>query len=223
MVPRDARSCSTCYMICPWMTKTLMILSPSSTLTSRRLFRKCAVRSPLTRSRARLQSHGDDIPTIKELRPFLGYFNAMHSTASNNRCCYRDHHGHTHHVKGTTGGRQGDGLEMMRYSLSQHPIMGRVFARHRNARRVGSADDLNIYAYASLKTALKVLVEMRKRLEEDAKLSFNITKVNFTSPVSPESELANLCSSTSTKTPRSRVSVNSMNRILLNPSLISSL
>ena len=76
----------------------------------------------------------------------------------------------------------------MRYSLSQYPIMGRVFARHSNARRVGSANDLNSYAYASLKTALKVLVEMRKLLEEDAKLSFNITKVNFTYPVSPESE-----------------------------------
>jgi hypothetical protein len=66
---------------------------------------------------------GDDILTIKELRPFLGYFNAMHSTAFNNR--YPDHRGRTHHVKGTTGGQQGDGLEMMCYSLSQHPIMGR--------------------------------------------------------------------------------------------------
>ena len=58
----------------------------------------------------RVQS-GDDIPTIEELRPFLRYFHAMHSTASNNRYC--NHRGHTHHVKGTTGGQQGDGLEMM--------------------------------------------------------------------------------------------------------------
>ena len=50
MVPRDARSCLTCSMICPRTTKTLMILSPSSTPTSRRLFRKCVVRPPLTRS-----------------------------------------------------------------------------------------------------------------------------------------------------------------------------
>jgi hypothetical protein len=69
---------------------------------------------------------------------------------------------------------------MMRYSLSQHPIMGRVFARHRNARGVGFADDLNIYA--SLKTALKVIVEMRQRLGEDAKLSFNMTKVKIYIP-----------------------------------------
>jgi hypothetical protein len=41
---------------------------------------------------------------IKELRPFLGYFHAMHSTASNKRYC--DHRGHTHHVKGTKGDRQ---------------------------------------------------------------------------------------------------------------------
>jgi hypothetical protein len=57
MVPRDERSCLTCSMICPRTTKTLMILSTSSTPTSRRLFRKCVVRSPLTRSRARLHNH----------------------------------------------------------------------------------------------------------------------------------------------------------------------
>jgi hypothetical protein len=63
----------------------------------------------------------------------------------------------------------------MCYSLSQQPIMGRVFARG-----VGFADDLNIYA--SLKTALKVLVEMLQRLGEDAKLSFNMTKVKIYIP-----------------------------------------
>ena len=69
---------------------------------------------------------------------------------------------------------------MMRYSLSQHPIIGRMFARLRNARGVGFADYLNIYA--SLKTALKVLVEMRQRLGEDAKLSFSMTKVKIYIP-----------------------------------------
>ena len=69
---------------------------------------------------------------------------------------------------------------MMCYSLPQHPIMGRVCGRHRNARGVCFADDLNIYA--SLKTALKVLVEMRQRLGEDAKLSFNMTKVKIYIP-----------------------------------------
>jgi hypothetical protein len=44
----------------------------------------------------------------------------MHSTECTNR--YTDHRGQTHPVKGTTGGQQGDGAEMMRFRLSQHPI-----------------------------------------------------------------------------------------------------
>jgi hypothetical protein len=109
---------------------------------------------------------GDDIPTIHALWPFLGYFKAMRSTACTNRYC--DHRGHMHHVKGTTGGQQGDGMEMTVYSLSQHPIIGRVLDRNRSARGVGFADDLTIYA--TLQTSLKVLVELRQRLGEDAKL-----------------------------------------------------
>jgi hypothetical protein len=121
---------------------------------------------------------GDDIPTIGALRPFHGYFKAMRSTACNNR--YFDHRGHTHHVKGTTGGQQGDGMEMTINSLSQHPIIGRVLDRHRSARAVGFADDLTIYA--ALKKALKVLVEMRQRLGEDAKLRYNMGKLKIYIP-----------------------------------------
>ena len=110
---------------------------------------------------------------------------------------------------------------MMRYSLSQHPIIGRVFARHRNARGVGFADDLNIYA--SLKTPLKVLVEMRQRLGEDEKLSFNMTKVKIYIPGvtrerARELVLQHIDHDNSLESLR-----NSMNRILQNPSLISSL
>jgi len=53
---------------------------------------------------------GDAIPTIAALGPFHGYFRAMRSTASDNR--YVDHRGHTHLVEGTTGGQQGEGMEM---------------------------------------------------------------------------------------------------------------
>jgi hypothetical protein len=64
----------------------------------------------------------------------------MRSTACTNS--YPDHNGHTHHVKGTKGGQQGDGLEIMCFSLSQHPIVGRVFARwdlQGSHARVGSS------------------------------------------------------------------------------------
>ena len=53
---------------------------------------------------------GDEILTIKELWPFLGYFGTMHNTECTNR--YTDHRGHTDPVKGTTGGQQGDPPEM---------------------------------------------------------------------------------------------------------------
>ena len=41
---------------------------------------------------------------------------------------------------------KGEGQEMMRFSLSQHPTLGRVLACHRRARGVGFADDSYIYA-----------------------------------------------------------------------------
>jgi hypothetical protein len=130
----------------------------------------------------------DDIPTVDALLPFHGYFKVMRSTACNNR--YFDHRGHTHHVKGTTGGLQSDGMEMTIYSLSQHPIIGHVLDRHRSARAVGFADDLTIYA--ALKKAHKVLVEMRQRLGEDAKLRYTWSSQKFTSPVSAENEPGNM-------------------------------
>jgi hypothetical protein len=43
---------------------------------------------------------GDEIPPLKDLWPFLGYFKAFHSTECTNR--YADHRGHTHNVTGTT-------------------------------------------------------------------------------------------------------------------------
>ena len=44
-------------------------------------------------------------------------------------------------------------MEMLPFRLSEHPIWGRVLARHRRARGVGFADDS--YIYAALKAALK--------------------------------------------------------------------
>ena len=52
-----------------------------------------------------------------------------------------------------------DGMETGRYSLSHHPIWGRVLARHERARGAAFADDS--YIYATLKAALQVLAEIR--------------------------------------------------------------
>jgi hypothetical protein len=48
------------------------------------------------------------------------------------------------------------------------------------ARGLAFADDS--YIYAALKAALKVLVEIRQLLGEDAKLCFNMTKVKIYIP-----------------------------------------
>ena len=165
----------------------------------------------------------DEIPTIKELWPFLGYFKAMHSTKCINRLT--NHRGHNHHVTGTTGGQQGDGLKMMRFSLSQHPIWGRVLARHRRARGIAFADDS--YIYASLKllnAALRVLAEIRQRLGEDAKLRFNLDKVKIYIPgVTRERACELVFRNTNNDPSLARVSVNSTTWILLNPTLASSM
>ena len=114
---------------------------------------------------------GDAIPTIAALGPFHGYFRAMRSTSSNNR--YVDHRGPTHRVKGTTGGQQGDGMEMGIFSLSQHPTTSRVFERHPDARGAGFADDLTIYDDLS---------ELRQRLGEDTNLRYNMGKLKIYIP-----------------------------------------
>ena len=80
----------------------------------------------------------------------------------------------------TTGGQQGDGMEMVCFSLSQHPTIGRVFERHPDARGAGFADDLTIYA--ALLTALKVLAELRLRLGEDTNLRYNMGKLKIYIP-----------------------------------------
>jgi hypothetical protein len=143
MGPRGVHSCSTCYLICLGRTKTVTIRLLSLTLTSGMPFRKCAVRLPLTHSWVSLRrpTTVDGSNLVTRSPPLTssslswvtsGPVRAMHSTECTNR--FTDHCGRTHHVTGTTGGQQGDGMEMGRYSLSQHPIWGRVLARHRRAR-----------------------------------------------------------------------------------------
>jgi len=83
---------------------------------------------------------------------------------------------------------KGEGQEMMRFSLSQHPTLGRVFACHRRARGVGFADDSYIYALKvnldHLEGCLEsgISEEIRQRVGEDAKLVFNMTKVKIYIP-----------------------------------------
>jgi hypothetical protein len=101
----------------------------------------------------------------------------MRTTACINR--FTDHHGHTHHVLGTTGG-QGAPDEMQNFSMTVHPIWGRVLQRHSIARAAAYADDA--YIYDRLHSALKVFVDIRQRLAEDANLHMNLSKCQIYIP-----------------------------------------
>ena len=69
----------------------------------------------------------------------FGYFSAMHDTEGTLRYVGPD--GEVHHVNGTSGGQQGDPLEMMRFCATIHPIWARVMARYDRARALAFADD----------------------------------------------------------------------------------
>ena len=108
----------------------------------------------------------------------MGYFASMRTTACINR--FTDHHGHTHHVLGTTGGQQGAPDEMQTFSMTLHPIWGRVLRRHSTARAAAFADDA--YIYDRLHSALKVFVDIRQRLTEDANLHMNLNECQIYIP-----------------------------------------
>ena len=65
---------------------------------------------------------GDNIPHLVTAQHFFLYFKAMHNSDGILR--YTDHKGQVHHIHGTTGGQQGDPLEMLRGCLIIHPTWG---------------------------------------------------------------------------------------------------
>jgi len=80
---------------------------------------------------------GDSLPTFSGLRHMFGYFSAMHDTEGTLRYVGPD--GEVHHVNGTSGGQQGDPLEMMRFCATIHPIWARVMARYDRGRALASS------------------------------------------------------------------------------------
>ena len=81
----------------------------------------------------------------------------MHDTAGTLR--YVDHKGQVHHVEGSSGGQQGDPMEMIRICATIHPTWG-----HRQARAVAFADDG--YIDGELKECLLLLAELKQAFKE---------------------------------------------------------
>ena len=115
---------------------------------------------------------GDDLPSFPGLWRFFAYFRAMQDTASTLR--YVDHKGQVHHVSGTSGGQQGDPLEMIRFCATIHPVWGRVMARYEHARALAFADDG--YIHSELKDCLLILAELKHAFKEDCGLDLQLGK-----------------------------------------------
>jgi len=115
---------------------------------------------------------GDQLPHLASMHVFFLYFKAMHQCPSTLR--YTDHKGTVHHIEGTTGGQQGDPLEMLRFCLTIHPIWGRVMTRNPQARAVAFADDG--FVYDSLTSVLHIWVQLSHAFKNDADLAMQLGK-----------------------------------------------
>ena len=115
---------------------------------------------------------GDQLPHLASMHVFFLYFKAMHQCPSTLR--YTDHKGTVHHIEGTTGGQQGDPLEILRFCLTIHPIWGRVMARNPQARAVVFADDG--FVYDSLTSVLHIWVQLSHAFKNDADLAMQLVK-----------------------------------------------
>ena len=115
---------------------------------------------------------GDQLPHLAPMHVFFLYFKDMHQCPSTLR--FTDHKGTVHHIEGTTGGQQGDPLEMLRFCLTIHPIWGRVMARSPQARAVAFADDG--FVYDSLTSTLHIWVQLSHAFKNDADLAMQLEK-----------------------------------------------
>jgi len=71
---------------------------------------------------------GDMIPCAPSLRKYWGYYQSMQGHASTLR--FTDHRVQLHYLTCSKGGQQSDGFETVRFAVTIHPSIGRVFQRH---------------------------------------------------------------------------------------------
>jgi len=115
---------------------------------------------------------GAELPRLRTLDKYWGYFLSMQSNASTMR--FSDNQGVTHHLPCSKGGQQGDGLDPIRFAVTVHPSIGRVCERHLGCKVVGICDD--IFIIARLSKALSGAAEMKKILKADLDMDLNVPK-----------------------------------------------
>ena len=107
---------------------------------------------------------GENIFTFPDLRHAFPYFRRMHSDRSINR--FFDHKDVSHTIYGTTGGQQGDPLEMLRYCVTTHPIWARIMNRSPTTQGVAFADDT--FLMDKLPQVLRVAADSQKSFRAHA-------------------------------------------------------
>jgi hypothetical protein len=115
---------------------------------------------------------GESILTFSELQHAFPYFRSMHSDRSHNR--FFDHKDLSHTIYGTTGGQQGDPLEMLRFCATTHPIWARVMNCSPTTQGVAFADDT--FLMDSLPQVLHVAADSLKSFRADADLDLQPAK-----------------------------------------------
>jgi len=74
------------------------------------------------------------------------------------------------------GGQQGDGFETVRFAVTTHPSIGRVFQRHPDCKETAICDD--IFVVAPLQEALALVAELKLMLKQGCDLDLDVPKFN---------------------------------------------
>jgi len=82
--------------------------------------------------------------------------------------------GQPHHLLCLKGGQQGDGFETVRFAVTIHHFIGRVFQRHPACKGTAVCDDY--FIIAPLQEALALVAELRLILKQDLDLYLDVSK-----------------------------------------------
>jgi len=84
------------------------------------------------------------IPCAPSLRKYWGHFQSMQGHALT--LLFTDHRGQPHHVTCSKGGQQGDSFETVRFAVTIHPSIRRVFQRHPAGKGAAICNDIFVVA-----------------------------------------------------------------------------
>ena len=112
------------------------------------------------------------IPCAPSLRKYWGHFQSTQGHASTLRLT--DKRRQPHHLMCSKDGQQDDGFETVRFAVTIHPSIGRVFQRHPACKGAAICD--YIFVVAPLQEALALVAELKLILKQDLDLDLDVPK-----------------------------------------------